>query len=114
MQYQMAISRYAILLSAKLLLQIKEKKKKINLHKKEVETGFIITMPSFLFVGEGKLDAKNYYNQENEGHRRFIITGRMAQSDAVSNIICKLEMLCHSTLHNKKKKKNISHLSAAA
>jgi hypothetical protein len=28
----------------------------------------------------------------------------MAQSDAASNIICKLEMLCHSTLHNKKKK----------
>ena len=60
-------------------------------------------MPSFLFVGKDKENAKNYYNQENEGYRRFMKIGNMAQSDAASNIACKLEMLCHSTLHNQKK-----------
>ena len=84
-----------------------EEKKKINLHKKEVGTGFIITMPSFLFVSEDKQGAKDYYNQEDEGHRRFITTGKMAQSEGASNIICKLEMLCHSTLQNKKKKEKV-------
>lgn len=87
-----------------LILHIEEKKEKINLFTKEVGTGFVITIPSFLFVSEDKRNAKDYYNQENEGYRRFMKIGKMAQSDAVSNIACKLEMLCHSTLHNRKKK----------
>jgi hypothetical protein len=94
-------------ISTQLILNIEEVKGKINLSKKDVGKGFIITMPSFLFVGEDKLDAKNYYNQENEGHRRFMKTGNMAQSDAASNIACKLEMLCHSTLHNKNKNNKV-------
>lgn len=102
--YKQIIVEHQPAITTQLILQIKEKKKKINLHKKEVDTGFTITMPSFLFVGEDKENAKDYYNQEDEGHRRFITTGNMAQSDAASNIIYKLEMLCHSTLHNKKKK----------
>ena len=91
-------------ISTQLILNIEETKGKINLFKKDVGKGFIITMPSFLFVGKDKENAKNYYNQENEGYRRFMKIGNMAQSDAASNIACKLEMLCHSTLHNKKKK----------
>jgi len=90
-------------ISTQLILSIEETKGKINLFKKDVGKGFIITMPSFLFVGKDKENAKNYYNQENEGYRRFMKIGNMAQSDAASNIACKLEMLCHSTLHNQKK-----------
>lgn len=90
-------------ISTQLILSIEETKGKINLSKKDVGKGFIITMPSFLFVGKDKENAKNYYNQENEGYRRFMKIGNMAQSDAASNIACKLEMLCHSTLHNQKK-----------
>lgn len=105
--YKQIIVEHQPAITTQLILQIKEKKKKINLHKKEVDTGFTITMPSFLFVGEEKQDAKDYYNQEDEGYRRFITTGNMAQSDAASNIIHKLEMLCHSTLHNKKKKEQV-------
>lgn len=90
-------------ISTQLILNIEETKGKINLFKKDVGKGFIITMPSFLFVGKDKENAKNYYNQENEGYRRFMKIGNMAQSDAASNIAYKLEMLCHSTLHNKKK-----------
>lgn len=102
--YKQIIVEHQPVITTQLILQIKEKKEKINLFTKEVGTGFVITIPSFLFVGEDKKNAKDYYNQENEGYRRFMKIGKMAQSDAVSNIACKLEMLCHSTLHNRKKK----------
>lgn len=105
--YKQIIVEHQPAITTQLILQIKEKKEKINLHKKDVGTGFTITMPSFLFVSEDMQDAKDYYNQEDEGHRRFIAIGKMAQSDGVSNIICKLEMLCHSTLQNKTKKEKI-------
>lgn len=95
------------LLRTSLILQIQEIKGKINLFKKTVGIGFIITMPSFLFVGEDKLNAQDYFNQENEGFRKLMKEGKMAQSNAVSNIACKLEMLCHSTIKNKKKKDKI-------
>lgn len=100
-----------VAIATSLILQIDERKEKINLHKKDVGTGFIITMPSFLFVGEEKQNAKDYYNQENEGHRRFMQSGNIAQSDAASNIACKLEILCHSTLHNKKIKNKAVELN---
>ena len=77
---------------------------------KDIERFYIIsnsdTHPLRAWQGH-KLDAKNYYNQENEGHRRFMQSGNMAQSDAASNIACKLEMLWHLTLHNKKKKDKV-------
>jgi hypothetical protein len=34
-------------------------------------------------------------------------SGNMAQSDGASNIIYKLEMLCHSTLNNQNKKNKV-------
>lgn len=105
--YKQIIVEHEPAITTQFILQATEEKKKINLHKKDVGTGFFITMPSFLFVGEDKVGAKDYYNQEDEGHRRFIRTGRMAQSDAASNIICKLEMLCHSTINNNKKKEKV-------
>jgi hypothetical protein len=105
--YKQIIVEHQPAITTQLILQIKEKKKKINLHKKEVDTGFTITMPSFLFVGQDKENAKDYYNQEDAGHRRFMQSGNMAQSDGASNIIYKLEMLCHSTLNNKKKKNKV-------
>ena len=105
--YKQIIVEHEPAITTQLILQATEEKKKINLHKKEVGTGFIITIPSFLFVSEDKQGAKDYYNQEDEGHRRFITTGKMAQSEGASNIICKLEMLCHSTLQNKKKKEKV-------
>jgi hypothetical protein len=105
--YKQIIVEHQPAITTQLILQIKEKKEKINLYKNDVGTGFTITMPSFLFVSKDMQDAKDYYNQEDEGHRRFIRTGRMAQSDAASNIICKLEMLCHSTLNNNKKKEKV-------
>jgi hypothetical protein len=92
------------LVTTSLILQVQEIKEKTNLSKENLGTGFIITMPSFLFVNEDKLKAKNYYNQENEGYRRFMKTGRMAQSDAATKIACKLEVLCHCTINNKKRK----------
>jgi hypothetical protein len=104
---KIVIENDKLAIATSLILQIKDKKEKINLHKNEVATGFIITMPSFLFVGEDRKNAKDYYNQENEGHRRFMQSGNMAQSDGASNIIYKLEMLCHSTLNNQNKKNKV-------
>lgn len=71
------------LLITRFILQIKEIEEEGKGFNKEA-TRFRISMPSFLFVPTD--NSRNYYNQDQAGWKRFISTGKMAQSDTASNL----------------------------
>ena len=84
------------LINTSFILQIQEVLEKINISKKEVGIGFIVTMPSFLFVNQEKSKAKKYHNQYPETWKRFMSTGNMSQSNAAINIFHYIEFLIHN------------------